>query len=165
VQLPNFTAEESIYHSTNHYRHTAGGSLLAHENGTFIPQGCGIFESIFCPVAVVAVGLTCTAICADALATAGASLAPCYVCVTAALGASYGACKDCLPAWIRDLINLFESGGGGEGGGGGGTLPQCCPDPNRSYCCPPNSCKALPHGGSTCTGTCVESARVCYGLP
>src|SRR5262245_20261693 len=157
MQLPNFTAEASIYHTTVHYRHTAGGSLLAHDNGNVIPQDCGLFKGIFCGVTVGATTVACGAICAEAVATAGASLAPCYVCVTAALGAVYGVCKDCLPGWIRDIINLFESGGGGGGGGGGGPIP-CCPPGRR--CC--GTCQVRPDGrGLFCDDICVGPGQSC----
>jgi hypothetical protein len=150
MQLPNFTAEASIYQTTSHYRLTAGGDVLAHRNGNVVPQDCGWFQGIFCGVVVLATTAACSALCF------GGPI-PCGVCVTAALGASYGACKDCLPSWIRALLDIFESGGGGGGGGGGGPIP-CCP--NGSSCC--GECLPRPDGrGEYCDDACVGPNQVC----
>jgi hypothetical protein len=144
MQLPNFTAEASIYQTTSHYRLTAGGDLLAHGNGNVVPQDCGWFQGIFCGVVVAATTAACSALCF------GGPL-PCGVCVTAALGASYGACKDCLPSWIRALLDIFESGGGGGG-------PSCCP--------PGTICSCGGHCFSgLCTGICLPPGAACPPPP
>jgi hypothetical protein len=92
--------------------------LVIHENANVVSQDCGLVQGILCGVEVGATAAACTAICL------GYGPGPCVVCVAAALGSAYEFCIDCLPAWIRAIMDLFESGGGG-GGGGGGPLNDC----------------------------------------
>jgi hypothetical protein len=148
MQLPNFTAEASIYQTKSHYRHIAGGSHLVYGNGNIFPQDCGFFTGTFwfCLATVASTTAACALLCLDGGPQA------CGVCVTAALGADYGECKDCLPGWIRALLDIFEGGGGGGGGGGPppdctatgcGPGAMCCECVGPPICTTPAHCKFL----------------------
>jgi hypothetical protein len=129
MQLPNFTAEASIYQTKSHYRLIAGGSHQAYGSGNIFPQDCGLGKGLFCGFTLATTAAACVLLCLDGGPQA------CGVCLTAALGADYGGCKDCFPGWIRALLDIFEGGGGG--GGGGGPPP---PDCTTTGCRPPSVC-------------------------
>jgi hypothetical protein len=145
MNIPGFDAEASLYTSGQAYRgyHVTPSAGVLRYGPSVVPSSfsgsCDVWQTLGCSFALVACSVDC-------------ALDPnkfdCLACF-AGLGAS--SCWNCLP-------NL-------GGGGGPPPPPQCCPNPNRPYCCPPSSCVPLPHGGYTCTGTCVESARVCLGAP
>jgi hypothetical protein len=129
MKLPGFAAESSVYRTNNHYRSAASGSFLGDGVTGVTPQGCGWIEGILCG-GLIAIGtVVCTASCLASPALGGF---PCWECWTAFLGGATAACWDCIPAWMQDLIDEFESGGGNGGGGGGGT-GGCCPPGKR--CC------------------------------
>ena len=110
MNMPGFTAEASLYKTSNHYRFAAGGSFLSDGKTTVTLQGCGFVERIVCGSAIVGGTVLCTSACLS-------GPAPCAACWTGALAiVGYGFCRDCIPAWMRALIDIFE-GGGGDGGG------------------------------------------------
>src|SRR5262245_47268418 len=109
MNIPRYTAEASLYQSNNHYR-SDGGSFLDQGITTVTPQGCGIAQTVTCIPIVVGGIPVCTASCLASPALGGL---PCLLCWTAYLGGLYGFCRDCLPEWIRDVLDLAEGGGGG----------------------------------------------------
>jgi hypothetical protein len=122
MNIPRFTAEASLYRTSNQYNSSAGGSFLSTGNTTITPQGCGWIKGGICGFFIAGGAVVCTASCLASPALGGL---PCYLCWAGWLGGSYGYCKDCIPGWMRALIDLFESGGGGGGvGGGGGGQPN-----------------------------------------
>ena len=131
MKMPAFTAEASLFRTNNHYRFANGGSLLADGNATVTPQGCGLFKGIFCGTAIAAGTIACTGLCFY-------GPAPCAACWTTFLGVAYSACKDCIPDWMRALIDIFEGSGDGAGGGGGGggssTPPPALCDRGEKCC-------------------------------
>jgi class 3 adenylate cyclase len=67
-------------------------------------------------------------------------------------------CRDCLPEWLRDLINAIEGGNGGGGGGGGGAM--CCPVGKTCKC--GGVCVRHPDGTMSCVGgSCLKPNQVC----
>ena len=105
MNMPGFTAETSLYQTNNHYRGTAGGSVLSNGNTTITPQGCGVLEGIVCAGVVVGVVGLCGFLCAFPPTSDD-----CFNCIIVALPAGFGFCFDCV----------LDSIGGGGGGGGGG---------------------------------------------
>jgi hypothetical protein len=148
MNMPRFTAEASLYHTNNHYW-SAGGSFLSDGNTTVTPQGCGIFEKLRCGFFVGLGVAGCTALCLDGGPPA------CAACWAAIFPADlYINCRDCIPSWMRALIDIFE-GGGGDGAGGGGQINDCtttgcgpgqvccdCVSPGR--CMSPEACRNNP---------------------
>lgn len=121
--IPGFTGEASLYHTNNHY-FTTGGGFLSEGHAIVTPQACGWIRGITCGGAIAGGVVLCTSICL------GGGPAACYACWAGALGLiGFGFCRDCIPKWMRDLIDAFENGGGGGGGGsggGGGPRPIGC---------------------------------------
>src|SRR6266496_750549 len=102
MNMPGFTAEGSLYKTNNHYRFAEGRSFLNDKNTTVTPQGCGWVEGPVCGAIIVGgIGL-CTASC---LASPELGGLPCYGCWAAYLGGLYGFCRDCIPGWMRALID------------------------------------------------------------
>lgn len=157
MPMPGFTADTSVYKTNNHYRFGAGASLASDGSVNVVPQGCGWIEGITCGVIIGGGVVVCTASC---LASAELGGFPCYACWAAYLGGLYGYCRDCIPSWMKALIDEFESGGGsggsGGGGGGGGTSHRCCPPGKR--CC--GTCQKVP-GGTMCDDVCVGPHQLC----
>lgn len=133
IQIPGFTAEAALYRTNNHYQFAAGGSFLSDGNKSVTPQGCGWIKGGICGAFIAGGIAVCTASCLASPALGGF---PCYLCWTSFLGGTYGYCRDCIPGWMRALIDVFEGGGGSSGGsssgGGGGPVR----DPRR--CCERN---------------------------
>jgi hypothetical protein len=125
MNMPGFTAEESLYQTNNHYRLGAGGGYLSSVSTTVTPQGCGLIKGAVCGGFIAGGTGLCTLTCltGDPVLCAG--------CWVTALGAIYSSCKSCIPGWMRALIDAFESGGGAGSGGGRGGGPVR--DPRR--CC------------------------------
>jgi hypothetical protein len=160
MNVPGMTGEASVYKSNNHYRSTAGGRLLIHENANVALQSCGVVEGVVCGTVIAGAAVICTASCLAGAAAGPGGAFPCYLCLVGALGALYGFCRDCLPAWILDIINSVDGGGGSGGGagGGGGPLP-CCPS-GRPRCC--GTCRPRPGGtGLICDGQCIGPGESC----
>lgn len=152
MNMPRFTAEASLYQTNNHYRSTAGRSFLSDGNTTVTPQDCGWLKGGACGI-VIGGGVTvCTASCLASPALGGL---PCWVCWTGFLGLSYGFCRDCIPGWMRHLLDLVEGGGGGGGGGGG---PCGCPR-GTTKCC--GTCTIIPGRGRFCDGDCIGPGQQC----
>jgi hypothetical protein len=110
MNMPGYTAEESLYQTNNHYRLGAGCSYSSNESAAVTPQGCGLIKGAVCGGFIAGGTGLCTLTCltGDPVLCAG--------CWVTALGAVYSSCKDCIPGWMRALINAFESSGGGGGG-------------------------------------------------
>lgn len=114
MNMPAFTAEASLYQTINHYQSAAGGSYLLNGNPTSVtPQACGWIKGGVCGTFIAGGTVLCVSACL-------AGPAACALCWAGFLGGLYGFCRDCIPGWMRALIDAFESGGGGSGGGGGG---------------------------------------------
>jgi hypothetical protein len=159
MNLPGFTAEASLYKTNGHYRSSAGS--FSADGNAVAPQGCGFVKGITCGAVIAGGVVVCTASCLASPALGGI---PCLVCWTGYLGALYGFCRDCIPSWMRALLDLAEDGGnGGGGGGGGGPLPPPtkgpCNCPLGSRCCGP--CVKVPGQGLICDGECVPRAMAC----
>lgn len=141
MKIPGFTAEASLHQTNNHYRLAADGSFLSNGNTTITLQGCGFIEAVPCGV-VIAGGITvCTASCLAGAAAGPLGGIPCALCWTGFLGGLYGFCRDCIPAWMRAVIDAASDGGGGGGGGGGGRNRECCEFRDDGTCAifkPPN---------------------------
>lgn len=120
MTVPAFTADASLYRTSNHYRLGSSGSFPGDGNTTVFPQGCGRIEGIECGFVIAGGIVVCTASCLASPALGGF---PCWACWTGYLGALYGFCKDCIPSWMKALIDEFESGHSGGGGGGLGGVP------------------------------------------
>ena len=126
MNIPSFTAEASLYQTKNHYRGAVSGSFQGAGNATVTPQACGWIKGITCGAAIAGGTALCTAACLSG----PAACAGCWAGALAIVG--YGFCRDCIPGWMRSLIDIFESGGGGgtsgggSGGGGGGVPRRCC---------------------------------------
>ena len=146
MTMPEFTAETSLYQTNNRYRFSAGGSFLSNGNTTVIPQDCGWVKGGICGVVIVGGAAACTATC---LAPGGQ--AACYWCWAGFLGASFAFCKDCIPGWMRAIIDAFESGGGGG-------EPSCCP-PGRLCSCGGHCVSGI------CTGICLPPGAACPPPP
>jgi hypothetical protein len=154
MPMPGFTAEVSAYKTNNSYRLGAGGSLSGYGEASVIPQGCGWVEGITCGVVIAGGVVVCTASCLASPALGGI---PCYLCWAGYLGALYGFCHDCIPAWMRALVDQGSSGGGSGGGGGGGgsSHPPC---PTGQKCCG----SLVKMGGHlVCDGDCVPRKEAC----
>jgi hypothetical protein len=147
MKMPGFTAETSLYKTNNHYRLNAIGSSLSAGNTTVTPQGCGIGETIFCGTAIAGGSVLCVSACL-------AGPAPCVTCWTGVLAiVGYGFCRDCIPGWMRAVIDIFDSGSGGGGGGSSPPPPpSCCPRGQR--CC--GSCAS-----GTCDDACISPGQSC----
>jgi hypothetical protein len=160
MNLPSFTAEASLYKTANRYRGSAGS--FASDGNVVAAQDCGFTTGLVCGTFITGGVVVCTASCLASPALGGI---PCLVCWTGFLGGLYGFCRDCIPAWMRALLDLAESGGGsngggGSGGGGGGGVPkgQCgCPAGQR--CC--GNCIKVPGQGLQCDGDCTPKAMAC----
>jgi len=112
MNMPGFTAETSLYQTSNHYR-SDGGSFLSNVNTTVTPQACGIFSTKFWTCAlIIGNGIT---VCSGACAAGPLVCAGCWAVVFG--GTLAVDCYECIPGWMRDVI---------EGGGGdGGSPPRC----------------------------------------
>ncbi len=146
MKMPGFTAEASLYQAINHYRSPAGGSFLVNGNTTITPQACGWVKGGVCGTFIAGGTVLCVSACLGGPAA-------CALCWAGFLGGLYGFCRDCIPGWMRALIDAFESGGSGGGGGGGsgggGPRPigcevdeKCCErdaDRNCVLCIPHNA--------------------------
>jgi hypothetical protein len=135
MNVPLFNAEASLYRTGTHYVQSGAASLSA-GGSAITPQSCGWIKGITCGAAIAGGTALCTASCF-------AGPAACAACWAGALAiVGYGFCKDCIPAWMRALIDTFEGGGGGGGGGGstgggGGGRPHPRPigcDPGEKCC-------------------------------
>jgi hypothetical protein len=144
--MPGFTAEASLYQTNNHYRCAAGGSFLNDGNTAVIPQDCGLARGIACGGLITLGAAACTAFCFS-------GPGPCIGCWTIYLGGLYGTCRDCIPGWMRALIDLAD--GGGNGGNGGG--PSC-----PSGCCSPNRCCEMDANGKCRPGMCIGPGMQCH---
>lgn len=156
--MPNFTAEESLYVTRNHYRVADGGGFWSDGRVDVVPQDCGWLKGILCGGVVAAAVVVCGASCAVGAAAGPLGGIPCWECLVGFGLVSTAACFDCLPGWIQDVINGIESiGGGGDGGGGGGG--------GGSGTHGPCNCPA----GTKCCGQCtteivgLKPVRICLG--
>jgi hypothetical protein len=158
MKMPGFTGEVSLYRTNNHYRSGAGSVVLS-GNANLIPQGCGVWQTVKC------LGFTGAALAGCGLLCVGSPPVVCYGCLIGVGGlASYIDCKDCLPGWLRAILDLFESGGGnggtgGGGGGGGGPKKGPCGCPLGTKCC--GGCTKIPGQGLVCNGDCVAPNESC----
>ncbi len=161
MKLPGFAAESSVYRTNNHYRLAAGATYLSEGNATIVPQDCGVLQGIECGAFIAAGAVFCTADCLAGAAAGPAGGFPCWACWTAFLGGATAACWDCIPAWMKALIDEFESGGGSGGGGGafgGGAGGGQCGCPVGEKCC--GNC--VKKGGlRMCDGLCVRRNQQC----
>src|SRR5271166_2925809 len=104
MQMPGFTAEASMYRTTNLYRSSAAAGLAREATAGVLPQDCGIGRGILCGTLIATGAAACTALCFG-------GPAPCAACWLAYLGGLFQFCHDCIPEWMRDLIDA--AGGGG----------------------------------------------------
>jgi hypothetical protein len=158
MTMPGFTAEASLYQTSNHYRFAAGGSLL--DDGTTVSlQGCGFVDEIKCGIFVAAGVTGCSLLCVGAVVAGPAAIAACVGCWAAVFPADlFISCRDCIPGWVRDIIGIFESGGSSSGGGGPPPPIPCCPGNKR--CC--GDCVPLPNGrGMQCDDACIGPGQQC----
>ena len=126
-KMPGFAGEASVYQTINHYR-SAGKNFQSVGNTTVTPQGCGWIKGGVCGAAIAGGTVLCTSACLG-------GPAPCVACWAGALAiVGYGFCRDCIPGWMRSLINLAEGGGGGTGSGSGGTGGGGRPNPRPVRC-------------------------------
>ena len=149
MQVPGFTAEACMYRTPNLYRSSAAAGIARDGNAGVLLQDCGIGRGILCGTLIATGAAACTALCFG-------GPAPCATCWLAYLGGLFQFCHDCIPEWMKDLIDEFESGGGGGGGGGGGS--RCCPVGTACRC--GGRCVKV-GGGSECTGECLKPHQVC----
>lgn len=82
MSLPGFTAENSLYKTSERYQMNASLWYLSDSRATVSPQGCGFFRWAVCGTAIAA----CVPLCE--------AFIPCYV---GCLGiTTYGFCRDCI---------------------------------------------------------------------
>ena len=160
-KIPEFNAQASLYKSDNHYRSGAGGSYASNGDATLKPQGCGWVKGGVCGTFIAGGVVVCTASCLASPALGGI---PCWVCWTGFLGGTFGFCRDCIPGWMRALLDLAEggggSGGGGTGGGGGGGPTRGpCGCPKGTKCC--GGCTKIPGQGLVCNDICIGPGEQC----
>jgi hypothetical protein len=153
MNMPSFTADASLYQARNHYRSAAAGRFLDDGRATVTPQGCGWVEGGLCGTLIGVGAVACAALCLEG------GPGPCAGCWSVYLGGLYQLCHDCIPAWMRALIDAFEGNGGG-GGGGGGPVPQCCPQGRTCRC--GGRCVTNPNGTISCVnGECLTPNQQC----
>jgi hypothetical protein len=153
MNMPRLSAEASLYQSGNHYRSARGTSYAGSGAPAVTPQDCGFTQGIACGTLIAGGVVVCTASC---LASPSLGGLPCYACWTAYLGGLYGFCRDCIPAWMRTVLDVFEGNGGDSGGG----VPQCCP-PGRTCRCG-GRCVTNPNGTVSCVGgECLTPNQQC----
>ncbi len=151
MKMPGFSAEASLYRTTNHYGFAAGGSFLSDGSTTVIPQDCGFIKWLSCGVLIGTGVIVCGGACASGIAVA------CAGCIATVFGGTLAIdCYDCLPEWIRDVI---EGGGSGGGGGGGGGTGGPCGCPRGTRCC--GGCTKVPGQGLVCNDECIGPGEVC----
>jgi hypothetical protein len=157
MNIPEFNAEASLYHTNNHYR-LAGGSFLSNGNTTVTPQACHwYFEAPICAGVIAGGTAVCLASCLAGAEAGPLGGIPCALCWTGFLGASYGFCRDCIPEWMRALIDAVSGGSGGDGGGGG--FSGCC-EPGKTCECG-GTCKMV-NGKLKCVdGICLTKLQKC----
>ena len=146
MNMPGMAAEASVYKTTNHY--TSGRDFSNNLYTTVTPQDCGVIDTIVCGGAIVVGSTLCAGICLDPRAGPRG----CVACWTAALDiVGFVTCRDCIPAWMRAIIDAFDGGPGGQ--------PSCCP--------PGTTCSCGGHcvGNLLCTGTCLSPGQACPGPP
>jgi hypothetical protein len=155
MDIPGFAAERSLYQTKNHYWLAADGGSRISGNETVTPQGCGFVEGLVCGALIPIATTFCVGTCVESGGLA------CAACFSVALGAAYSACKDCLPAWIRAIIDSGSGDGGGGGGGGGGTTTTHgpCGCPLRTRCC--GKCVKMPGRAPFCDDECVATHLQC----
>src|SRR5262245_13902131 len=113
MNMPGFSGEASVYRTGHHYRAAVSGIVPAQFGAAVTPQACGWIKGGVCGVAIAGGTVLCTAACLT-------GPAQCVGCWTGALAiVGYGFCRDCIPAWMRAVIDAVGGGGGGSGGGGG----------------------------------------------
>jgi hypothetical protein len=161
MSMPSFTAERALYQTANHYRSVTGRNF-ASDGTTVNLQGCDIWDKIECGAFVLGAGLVCGAFCA-------AGPVACAACVAPILGGDLCVpCYDCLPGFIRDLIDQISGGhcgpgrhggGGNGGGGGGGGTGGPCGCPRGTKCC--GGCTKVPGQGLVCNDACVGPKEQC----
>jgi hypothetical protein len=150
MNMPSFTADASLYQARNHYRSTAAGRFLDDGRATVTPQACGLAKGIICGTFIGAGAAACAAFCFS-------GPVPCAGCWAFYLGGLYQFCHDCIPEWMRDLIDAVEGNGGGGGGGG---VPQCCPHGKTCRC--GGRCVTNPSGTISCVGgKCLAPHEEC----
>jgi hypothetical protein len=158
MNLPGFTAEASLYKTNNRYRSSAGG--FSADGNAVAPQDCGFTKGLFCGTFIAGGTVVCTASCLASPALGGI---PCWVCWTGFLGGLYGFCRDCIPGWMKALIDLAEGAPTAPPATGGGGLPPPtkgpCGCPLGSRCC--GKCIKIPGQGLQCDGDCVPKAMAC----
>src|SRR5689334_20223668 len=98
MNMPGFTAESTLYQTKSYYRSAADASFLG--DRTIIPQGCGWVEGIACGAYITAGVTACTLACYGG----PAACAACWLGFGSTL--LYPLCKDCIPQWMRDLIDI-----------------------------------------------------------
>jgi hypothetical protein len=101
MNMPSFTADASLYQARNHYRSTAAGRFLDDGRATVTPQACGLAKGIICGTFIGAGAAACAAFCFS-------GPVPCAGCWAFYLGGLYQFCHDCIPEWMRDLIDAVE---------------------------------------------------------
>jgi hypothetical protein len=152
MRMPGFTGEASLYRTDNHYRFAAGSGFVNNGSANIIPQDCGFWKTLECGFFTAATEAACALLCLS-----GAPPVACYGCVVGVGGLSvYINCKDCLPGWLRDILNLVDHGGDGGGGGGGS---MCCP--HNQICSCGGRCVNV-NGQLRCVdGTCLGPNQEC----
>lgn len=145
MTVPGFTADASAYRTINHYRSTAGGSFGGDGSAAVLPQKCPwySFKGIACEASIY----SATGACAGACEVIGPACASCWL---LALGGVYALCKECVPEWVKAVIQQFQQDGGGDSAP---PVLQPCPS---GQCCAWDSngnctiCRGL---GQPCPGT------------
>jgi hypothetical protein len=158
MNMPGFSAETSVYRTTNRYRSAVSASFATDGEMPVTPQDCGIIKGIVCGTAIGIGTTVCTASCLAAANAGPLGGYPCWLCWTGFLGAiGLGGCLDCIPQWMLDIIHAFENAGGGGGGGG---VSLCCPVGSTCKC--GGRCVTMPDGSMACVGgTCLKPLQSC----
>jgi hypothetical protein len=159
MSMPGFAAEASLYKTNNHYRFSPSGGFQADGNAMVTPQGCGWIKGSICGGIIVGGIAVCTASCVAGVASGGIS---CGICWVGYLGALYGFCKDCIPEWMKALIDAVSDDGGGSSGGSGGSGGSTsgpCHCPVGTRCC--GTCVKVSGRAPYCDGDCVARHKPC----
>lgn len=153
MTLPGYTADASVYRTINLYRSTVGGSFAGDGSAAVAPQSCEWYDpkSWACGVAIAAATVGCGASC-EVVGPA------CYICWVGLIAGALAGCEDCLPTWVKGLIDQYGAGNGSSGGGDEPQPVQC--QPGQKYCSKQRICVSK---GALCPGQCFRNENCAKG--
>jgi hypothetical protein len=138
MAMPGFTAEVSVYRTSNTYRATYG-ALAGHSSAAALPSALNLFSVIAFPLSLgpgIIIGLRCYAVCYTICRVLQINHTTCRnrcrtLCTRTSCRADQTPCGNlcCAIAW-NTYCCVDDSG-----------KPYCCP---HNFRCCPNGCQAIP---------------------